>query len=34
MDIIRVDNLTKDYGHSRGIFDISLSVKKGNAIVF
>ena len=27
--IISVKNLTKDYGHGRGIFDISFDVKKG-----
>lgn len=28
-DYIVMDGLTKDYGHGRGIFDVSLSVKKG-----
>lgn len=27
--IIKVDNLTKDYGHNRGIFDVSFDIKKG-----
>ena len=27
--IIKVNNLTKDYGHNRGIFDVSFDIKKG-----
>jgi len=27
--IIEVDNLTKDYGHGRGVFNASIKVKKG-----
>ena len=27
--VIQAENLTKDYGEGRGIFDISLEVKKG-----
>jgi len=27
--VIRADHLTKDYGHGRGIFDISFEVRKG-----
>lgn len=27
--IIKVDNLTKDYGQGRGIFNISLDIPKG-----
>ena len=26
-NIIVVDNLTQDYGHGRGVFDVSFSVK-------
>lgn len=29
MPVIEVNGLTKDYGHGRGIFDISLHVEKG-----
>ncbi len=29
MSIISVENLTKDYGQGRGIFDVSLEVEKG-----
>ncbi|MCD8200509.1 MAG: ATP-binding cassette domain-containing protein, partial [Clostridia bacterium] len=29
MGIIKVDNLTKDYGEGRGIFDISFEIEKG-----
>ena len=34
MDEIEVVNLTKDYGHGRGVFDVSFSVKKGEAFGF
>ncbi|RDB63878.1 ABC transporter ATP-binding protein [Gordonibacter sp. 28C] len=27
--VIRVDGLTKDYGHGRGVFDLDLRVKRG-----
>ena len=29
MPIIEVSHLTKDYGHGRGVFDVSLNVEKG-----
>ena len=29
MPIIEVSHLTKDYGHGRGVFDVSLKVEKG-----
>ncbi|GEK34306.1 hypothetical protein KSI01_18390 [Kurthia sibirica] len=29
MSIITLKNVTKDYGHDRGIFDITFEVKKG-----
>ncbi|WP_258088708.1 hypothetical protein [Weissella fangxianensis] len=29
MAVIDIDHVTKDYGHKRGIFDVSFSVKKG-----
>lgn len=32
--IIKVDNLTKDYGDNRGVFDINLEIYKGEMIGF
>lgn len=32
--MIKIENLTKDYGRERGIFDITLEVKKGEAFGF
>ena len=32
--VIEIKNLTKDYGNSRGIFDISLEVKRGEVYGF
>ena len=29
MPVIQIDNLTKDYGHNRGIFDVSMQIEKG-----
>ena len=29
MSVIEVNNLTKDYGSGRGVFDVSLSVNEG-----
>jgi ABC-2 type transport system ATP-binding protein len=34
MSVILVDNLTKDYGHGRGVFDVSLQVEKGEVFGF
>lgn len=34
MSVIEVNNLTKDYGHGRGIFDVSLQVEKGEVFGF
>lgn len=34
MPIIEVKELTKDYGHGRGVFDISFKVKKGEVFGF
>jgi ABC-2 type transport system ATP-binding protein len=31
-EIISISNLTKDYGHGRGIFDISFNVKRGEVL--
>lgn len=33
-DIIKVSNLTHDYGHGRGVFDVSFTVKKGETLGF
>ena len=29
MNAVQITHITKDYGNSKGIFDVSLSVKKG-----
>lgn len=34
MNVIKVENLTKDYGFNRGVFNISFSVKKGETYGF
>ena len=34
MKIIEVENLTQDYGHGRGVFDVSFSVEKGEVFGF
>lgn len=34
MPVIQVSSLTKDYGHGRGVFDINLTVKKGECYGF
>ena len=34
MSVIEIDDLTKDYGHGRGIFHINLSVNKGECFGF
>ena len=34
MPIIEIKNLVKDYGHNRGLFDISLSIEKGEVFGF
>ena len=34
MDVLKVEHLTKDYGHNRGVFDVSISVKKGEVYGF
>ena len=34
MEIIKVENLTKDYGNSRGIFDVNIAVNKGEMMGF
>ncbi|MFA6829983.1 MAG: ATP-binding cassette domain-containing protein, partial [Bacilli bacterium] len=32
--IIDIEHLTKDYGHGRGVFDVSFSVVKGECFGF
>ncbi len=34
MEIIKAEKLTKDYGHNRGIFDVSFFVNKGEVFGF
>lgn len=34
VSVIEIENLTKDYGHGRGIFHINLSVEKGECFGF
>ena len=33
-DIIRIENLTKDYGEGRGIFDVNINIDEGEMIGF
>lgn len=32
MNVIEIKNLTKDYGNDRGIFDLNLSIAKGEMV--
>ena len=34
MAVIQIDHLTKDYGHNRGVFDVSFKVEKGEVYGF
>lgn len=34
MNVIIVENLTRDYGDGKGIFDVSFSIKKGETFGF
>lgn len=34
MDVIKIENLTKDYGNGKGIFDVTFSVKEGEVVGF
>lgn len=34
MNIIEIENLTQDYGHGRGVFDVSFVVKEGEVFGF
>ena len=33
-DVIIIENLTKDYGNDKGIFDVSFTIKKGEVLGF
>ena len=34
MPVLQIEHLTKDYGHNRGVFDVSFSVEKGEVYGF
>lgn len=34
MSVIKIEDLTKDYGHNKGIFDVTLEVNKGEVLGF
>ena len=34
MAVIQIDHLTKDYGHNRGVFDVTFKVEKGEVYGF
>jgi len=34
MPVLQIEHLTKDYGHGRGVFDVSLNVEKGEVYGF
>ena len=34
MSVIKIENLTKDYGSNKGVFDLSFEVKKGEVLGF
>ncbi|MCL2228195.1 MAG: ATP-binding cassette domain-containing protein [Firmicutes bacterium] len=34
MSLVKIENLTKDYGNGRGIFDVNLEIQKGEAFGF
>ncbi|WP_455543657.1 ABC transporter ATP-binding protein [Intestinibacter sp.] len=34
MTVLKVEHLTKDYGHGRGVFDVSFNVEKGEVYGF
>jgi len=34
MSVIQVEHLTKDYGHNRGVFDVSFAVQRGEVFGF
>lgn len=32
--VIKIDSVTKDYGHGRGIFDVSMDIRRGKTVGF
>ena len=34
MNVIEINNLTKDFGNNKGIFDLSFSLKQGEIVGF
>ena len=32
--VIKIDNLTKDFGDNKGVFDLNLEIKKGEMVGF
>ena len=34
MSVLKIENLTKDYGHNRGLFDVTFNVEKGEVFGF
>jgi ABC-2 type transport system ATP-binding protein len=34
MSVIKIEHLTKDYGHNRGVFDVSFTVQEGEVFGF
>lgn len=34
MPVLKIEHLTKDYGHNRGVFDVSFNVEKGEVFGF
>lgn len=34
MSVLKIENLTKDYGHNRGVFDVTFNVEKGEVFGF
>lgn len=34
MSVLQIEHLTKDYGHNRGVFDVSFNVEKGEVYGF
>lgn len=34
MSVLQIENLTKDYGHGRGVFDVTFNVEKGEVFGF
>ena len=34
MSVIKIDDLTRDYGHGKGVFQVSFRVEEGEAFGF